>query len=281
VPPIFRIEDRGSRIEVQNIRSSILVFCLLCGLIGCGRETGGPSQPGAKAETRTVSYRSGKDTLRGVLHRPAGKGPFPAIILVHGDFGLTDWVKAQGRRLADKGFVTLAVDLYRGRPAADVMDAHIMGRGLPEEQVDADLKAAAAYLRGRADVRGEALGIIGWGQGGGYALDAALNNRRLRAVVVCYGRLTTDARLLAPLKAAVLGIFAGKDEGISRATVRQFRAALRRAKKRVAGIHVYPNCGHGFMDPSEPGASGAASARAAADAWDKIERFFAAELSSG
>jgi carboxymethylenebutenolidase len=257
-----------------------LFFLFLGCLVGCGRQavsTPAPDEP--KADVQVVSYRAGADTVRGVLHRPAGKGPFPAVVLVHGDFGLTDWVKGQGRRLADRGFVTLAVDLYRGQPASDVMDAHIMGRGLPDDQVAADLKAAVDYLRARADVRKDALGIMGWGQGGGYALDAALKDARLRAVVVCYGRLTTEARVLASLKASVLGIFAGKDAGISAETIQQFRAAMRRAGKQLAGIRVYPDCRHGFLDPSDPGGSGTRSSKAAADAWHKIDRFLADELS--
>jgi carboxymethylenebutenolidase len=260
-----------------------LAIAVLCGLSGCGREAGEAARPPAEVTAQTVSYPAGKDTLHGTLHRPAGQGPFPAVLLIHGDFGLTDWVKQQGRRLADRGYVTLAVDLYRGQAAAgakDVMDAHIMGRGLPEDQVAGDLKAAADYLAGRADVRGEAAGVIGWDLGGGYALDAARNDPRLRAVVVCYGRLTTDPRLLAPLKASVLGLFAGKDEGISPETIDRFRAAMRKAGKRVAGIHIYPDCGHGFMDPSDPAGAGAAAAKAARDAWDRVERFFAAELPS-
>jgi len=256
----------------------LLVVVFLSALFGCRREADETAPPESRSGVQTVSYPSGKDTVRGVLHRPRGKGPFPAVILVHGDFGLTDWVKKQGSRLANQGYVTLAVDLYRGQPASDLMDAHIMSRGLPEEQVAADLKAAARCLAGREDVRPDAVGIIGWGMGGGYALDAGLKNPRLRAVVVCYGRLTTDAALLKPLSARVLGIFAGKDEGISAATIKHFQSAMNKAGKKIFGIHVYEACGHGFMDPSDPAASGAVSAKAAADAWNKIEQFLAAVL---
>jgi carboxymethylenebutenolidase len=256
----------------------LLALTCLGGLLGCGRDSDQIARPETRAGVQTVSYASGKDTVRGTLHRPAGKGPFPAVILVHGDFGLTDWVKAQGRRLADRGYVTLAVDLYRGQPAGDVMGAHILGRGLPEDQVESDLKAAATYLVGRPDVRGKALGIIGWGLGGGYALDAAVRDPRLRAVVVCYGRLTTDARLLASLRASVLGIFGGKDEGITPETIRQFRSTMRKAGKPLRGIHIYPDCGHGFMEPAGPTGSRAASPQAAADAWTKIDSFLASEL---
>ncbi len=220
----------------------------------------------------TVAYPSGKETVRGVLYHPGGDGPFPAVVFVHGDFGLTDSVKDQAERLARRGYAVLAVDLYRGQTPADLMDAHILSR-LPDDQALADLRAAVDYLTSRRDVRGDRIGILGWDMGGGYALDAALQDSRLRAVVTCYGRLTTDPELLKPLRASVLGIFAGKDEGISADTIERFRAAMAKAGKRVAGIHVYPDCANGFLDPA---ATGPAEARA--DAWDKIDAYLDAEL---
>jgi len=247
-------------------------------LSGCSGPSGKSSGPGAVSE-EVVSYPAGKDSLRGLLYRPTGQGPFPAVVVIHGDFGQTKWLKAQARRLAERGHVTLAVDLYRGAsPPAGVMDAHILDRALPEEQVQGDLKAAVDYLTGRPDVRAERLGVIGWDSGGGYALDAARGDGRLRAVVVCYGRLVTDAKLLAPLKASVLGIFAGKDEGIPPETLQQFRAAMARAGKRVAGLHVCEDCGHGFMDPSDPTGRGPGDADAAEKAWARIESYLAEEL---
>jgi carboxymethylenebutenolidase len=245
-------------------------------LAGCAAKPVGLAPP-AEVTAEAVGYSSGGENLRAALYRPAGPGPFPALVVVHGDFGPTDWVKNQARRLAGRGYLTLAVDLYRGEAVADLMDAHIMDRGLAEDRVLADLKAAVDYLGGRADAGG-AVGILGWDSGGGYALDAACHDARLRAVVTCYGRLTTDPALLAPLNAAVLGIFAGKDEGISPETVARFRTAMTQAGKRLAGPHVYPDCGHNFLDPSSPHAAGAAPAADVADAWDRIDRFLDEEL---
>src|SRR5258708_8257886 len=128
---------------------------LLCLLLLCG--CSGQSEKSANLEAsseETVAYPAGKEKVRGLLCRPAGKGPFPAVIMVHGDFGLTKWVKDQARRLAGRGYLALAVDLYRGAKLPDsVMDAHILDRALPEERVQGDLKAAVDYLRGRPDVR--------------------------------------------------------------------------------------------------------------------------------
>jgi carboxymethylenebutenolidase len=225
-----------------------------------------------------LQLQAGKDKMPARRFLPKGKGPFPAIVVIHGDFGLTTWAQEQARRLAGKGYAVLAVDLYRGQIAKDVEEAHILDRGLTESQVLLDLKAAVDHLASHAAVRKERLGVIGWDMGGGYALDCALHDRRIGAAVNCYGRLTTDPKQLAKLHAAVLGIFGEKDEGIPPETVKQFDKAMREAGKRVSGLHVYANCNTGFMDPGSPYLAGRPDAKAVADAWARIERFFATEL---
>jgi carboxymethylenebutenolidase len=247
----------------------ILRWTVAAAFLACG--CGGPATPNAGPISSTVEYSSGKDTVRGHLARPSGAGPLPGIIVVHDDFGLTAWAKQQAGRLAEKGYAALAVDLYRGQVVSDLMDAHIMDRGLPEERVLADLKAAVDYLTGRPDVRPDAVGAIGWDSGGGYALDAAIKDKRLRTAVICYGRLTTDPALLGSMEASVLGIFAGQDEGISAETIEQFRLAMQKAGKRLAGVHIYPPCRHGFMNQD-------LDAEMTADAWRKIDSHLDAEL---
>jgi carboxymethylenebutenolidase len=240
--------------------------------------------PAVVAQTRgtptatTVTYPVGKETVKAVRYRPVGKGPFPAVVVVHGDFGPTKWVKQQARRLASQGFVVLAVDLYGGELPKNVEEAHILERGLEEAGALANLRAAVDHLAGLADVRKDRIGILGWDMGGGHALEAGLRDRRLRALVTCYGRLVTDPARLAGLQAPVLGIFAGKDEGISPDTIKRFRAALEKAGKRVAGLHVYPDCENGFLDPASPYLTAPAPAAAVADAWRRIDAFLAAEL---
>src|SRR5437660_9455481 len=68
------------------------------------------------AATETdVSYASGGETVHGKLYTPPGVGPFPALIVIHPRTGLSDWLKEQASKLSDLGFVTLAVDLFRGK----------------------------------------------------------------------------------------------------------------------------------------------------------------------
>ena len=57
------------------------------------------------ADGKSVSYKSGDDTVPGMLYTPAGKGPFPALIVIHEWWGLNEWVKEQASKFADQGLV--------------------------------------------------------------------------------------------------------------------------------------------------------------------------------
>src|SRR5256885_4787318 len=105
------------------------------------------------ADSKTVSYKSGDETVQGVLYTPAGKGPFPGIIVIHEWWGLNDWVKEQAAKLSDQGYAALAIDLYRGKVAKDPGEAHELMRGVPQDRADRDLRAAFDFLESQSNVR--------------------------------------------------------------------------------------------------------------------------------
>ncbi len=77
----------------------------------------------------------------------------------------------------------------------------------------------------RASIPSE-VGSIGWCMGGGYSLDLALEDPKLKVAVINYGHLATDDATLKKINAAILGIFGGKDRGIPPASVKQFETQL-------------------------------------------------------
>lgn len=245
---------------------------LLMGVLGW-LAIGVAAEP-AKVTTTSISYKSGEETVTGYLAVPEGKGPFPALVVIHEWWGLNDWIKENARRFAGQGYVALAVDLYRGKVATDVDLAHELSRGLPEDRALRDLKAAVAYVRSRPDVEKNHIGSVGWCMGGGYSLTLALHQADLRACVICYGRLVTDKDALAKVGASVLGIFGGHDRGIPVESVRQFEKALKAAGKDVT-LHLYEHAGHAFMNPNNKGGYRQADAE---DAWKQIDEFFARTL---
>jgi carboxymethylenebutenolidase len=226
------------------------------------------------ADGKTVSYKSGDETVSGILYTPAGKGPFPAIIAIHEWWGLNDWVKEEAGKFSDEGYVVLAVDLYRGKVAKTPDEAHEIMRGVPEDRAKRDLHAAFEYVASQANVKKDRIGAIGWCMGGGYSLDVALQESTLAADVINYGHLATDADALKKINAPILGSFGAQDRGITPDDVHKFEAALKQLGKKV-DIKIYDDAGHAFENPNNKDGYRPADA---ADAWKRTTEFFASTL---
>jgi carboxymethylenebutenolidase len=179
------------------------------------------------ADSKDVTYKSGDESVHASIYTPPGKGPFPALIVVHEWWGLNDWVKEQASKLSDQGYVALAVDLYRGKVATTPDQAHEIMRGVPEDRAKRDLHAAFEFLSVQPNVKKDRIGSIGWCMGGGYALDVALQEPALATAVINYGHLATDPEALKKINAPILGLFGAQDRGITPDDVHKFRGGAR------------------------------------------------------
>jgi carboxymethylenebutenolidase len=226
------------------------------------------------ADGKPVTYKSGDETVNAILYTPQGKGPFPALVVIHEWWGLNDWVKEEASKLADQGYAAMAIDLYRGKVATTPDEAHQIMRGVPEDRANRDLLAATAYLASQKNVDGKRIGSIGWCMGGGYSLNLAIADPKLKVAVINYGHLASDDATLKKIDAAILGIFGGQDKGIPPADVNKFEAQLK-ALGKTAEIHIFPDAGHAFENPNnKPGYR----ADDAAEAWKLTTAFLAKYL---
>lgn len=251
----------------QRLCGAILVFPLLAA----------PAL--GQVKTKDITLKSGDEEIKGFLAMPEGDGPFPAVVVIQEWWGLNDWIKENAKRLAAKGYVALAPDLYRGKVTADMKVASQLLKGLPPDRALRDLQASVGYLAHMKNVRKDRIGSIGWCMGGGYSLQLALNNHTLKACVICYGRVVTEPEKLKPLAARVLGIFGEEDKGIPAKSVREFEAALKKEGRKVERIHIFAEAGHGFMRPANGASKNPAYRETQANqAWTEIEEFFAKTL---
>ena len=227
------------------------------------------------ATPKDVTFKSGGETVNAVAYVPEGKGPFPAIIVIHEWWGLNDWVKDQASKLADQGYLTLAVDFYRGKVATTRDQAHELSRA-PSDRVKRDSQAAFAYLQSRPDVKKDKIGAIGWCWGGGYSLQLAIAEPTLAADVINYGDVSASPEEIKKINAPILGLFGAHDQRITPDDVNKFRGELNKLGKKE-DITIYPDAGHGFQNP----VNGAGyKPEDTADAWSKILMFFAEHLKS-
>ena len=219
--------------------------------------------------TETVQFPSGTETVSGFLAMPEKPGRYPALVVVHEWWGLTDWVKEQAQKLAEQGYIALAVDLYKGQVTTDPEVAHELMRGLPQDRAVSDLKAGFAYLATRKDVDRDHIGSIGWCMGGGYALQLAIHEPHLAACVVNYGALPTDPNDIQQIFAPVLGNFGANDRGITPADVQGFEKTMRGMNRRI-DVKIYDGAGHGFENSTN---TAGYRPDAAADAWARTLAF--------
>ena len=155
------------------------------------------------ADGKPVTYKSGADTVNALLYTPQGKGPFPALVVIHEWWGLNDWVKEEASKLADQGYVALAIDLYRGKVATTPEEAHEIMRGVPDDRASRDLSGSDRLPAARkATSMLKRIGSIGWCMGGGYSLNLAVNDPKLKVAVINYGHLASDDATLKKINAA-------------------------------------------------------------------------------
>lgn len=202
--------------------------------------------------------------------------PRPAIVVIHEWWGLNDNVRATADRLAGEGYIVLAVDLFGGRTADDPELARQLMLSVVEDPDAASENIRQAYEFLSVTAGAPRVGSIGWCFGGGWSLNAAmLLPDKLDAVVIYYGQVTDDEDKLRPIDAPILGLFAAEDRGITVDSVQSFEAALKRLRKNHE-IHIYPDVGHAFANPT----GNRYNAVAAEDAWNRTLEFLGQNLVS-
>jgi carboxymethylenebutenolidase len=229
----------------------------------------------AEVRSRMIEFPGMRGPVRAFLTRPVGAEPLPPIVMIHERWGLTPWVRASAERLAERGYVVLVVDVYKGRVTDDPNVALAMMRGLDPASAVADLRRGVAFLLGQPGIdASRKVGAIGWDMGGGLARLLAESSDAIGPVAICSGSVTTDrAEVDRLVGKPVLGIFGDLDVDNPPEVVRQFGRMLADRQTRF-NLKIYPNVGHSFMRPDNPDYS-PDMARAA---WVAIEEFFSVYL---
>ncbi|HQR49781.1 MAG TPA: dienelactone hydrolase family protein [Steroidobacteraceae bacterium] len=197
--------------------------------------------------------------------RPAAGAKLPVVLVVQEIFGVHEHIRDLCRRFAKEGYLAIAPELYarQGDPSQYTdwkqLYADIVMK-VPDAQVMSDLDAAVAWAGKSGEGDPGRVGITGFCWGGRIVWLYAAHSVALKAGVAWYGRLTGEATPLQPkypldlaaeLKAPVLGLYGGKDQGIPLTDVDKMRAALAAARS-PSEIVVFPDAEHGFNADYRP-----------------------------
>lgn len=155
----------------QSMKRQCRLLLVLAWMAG-----GAAAQPLERFEVST-----GKYDVPVEVAKPAGAGPFPALLYIHAKRGFEDVDRAHMRELAAQGFLVLAPDWLKGN-IIERWPAH------HDPETEADVEAGLDALLKRRDVCKAAVGIVALSRGAYYALRlAAKRPQDIAAIVSYYG----------------------------------------------------------------------------------------------
>jgi len=175
------------------------------------------------------------------LSMPAGKGPFPAVLILHASAGIekshTEWAQL----LNKAGYVVYIIDSFTPR---GYKDRGAMGWEKATQAQLSDLDPAYHYLANLPQVKAEHIGVLGFSMGGYDALLAKQAHTPFKAAASFYGvckMVSPHTQLKGPLK-----IFIGEND--DRSTTTDCEALVQKNQKmgEIISINLYPGAKHGF-----------------------------------
>ncbi|KAK0341653.1 hypothetical protein LTR94_025512, partial [Friedmanniomyces endolithicus] len=193
--------------------------------------------------------------LPAYVARPEGSGPHPVVLVISEIFGVHDYIKDVCRRLAKQGYAAIApaffVRVEDPAPLTDMQRIMEVVGAASYEQVMGDVSASLDWASQQLWAKEGKVGVTGFCWGGKVVWQAAARFAVIGSGVAWYGRLAPadgaspvqissgqpwPVELAGDLKAPVLGLYGGRDQGIPLPTVERMRQALQRAEQSESEI---------------------------------------------
>jgi len=220
-----------------------------------------------------VMVKNGDRTVHSFLVYPEVKNKTLAVVVIHENRGLTDWVRSVADQLAEAGYIAIAPDLLSGMApnggrTSDFTDASAIGQAfarLSPDQVTADLNAVVDYMKKLPAANGK-VAVAGFCWGGGQTFRFATNRSDIVAAFVFYGTGPDNKEAIARIKAPVYGFYGGNDARVN-ATIPTSTELMKQAGKTYEPV-IYEGAGHGFMRAGEdPANTNEANKKAREEGW--------------
>ncbi|WP_425410641.1 YghX family hydrolase [Hyphococcus sp.] len=209
-----------------------------------------PDDPDIESEWIEYASPDGHGTVRGLMARPTGDGPFGAVLVVHENRGLNPYIQDVVRRVAKAGYLALGPDGLTplgGYPGTDD-EGREMQRSLDSEKLLEDFFAGYEHLVGHEHSTGK-VGAVGFCYGGGVCNALAVAYEDMACSVPFYGR-QADAEDVPQIKAPLMLHYAENDERVN-AGWPAYEAALKEHGKTYE-VYFYEDANHGFHNDTTP-----------------------------
>jgi dienelactone hydrolase len=165
-----------------------------------------------------LRYEADGLQMVGSLHRPAGGGPSPGVLVFPEAFGLGEHAMEKAERIAKElGYVALACDLHGDRRIIDMAEAMTALGPLRTDaaRVRARTSGALKALTAQAGVDASRIAAIGFCFGGTMSFELALSGADIKAAVGFHSGLqVTSPQDAKQIKGKVMALLGAEDPGI-------------------------------------------------------------------
>ena len=228
----------------------LILICLIMAPINAGFAE---KTSNSKIKEETVTYTVGNTVYKGFLAYDENlKGIRPGVLVVHEWWGLNDYPKMRARKLAELGYIALAVDMFgNGKIATNPKDA--MAFTAPfynnPQLAKSNLDVALAKIKEYKQTDPANIFAIGYCFGGGVVLNYAKMGGDVKGVVSFHGGLKGVAPDKDLLKAKILVCQGGSDKYSPEADQNMFKHQMDSIGATYSFIS-YPGAMHAFSNPA-------------------------------
>jgi carboxymethylenebutenolidase len=219
--------------------------------------------------TEYITYPGVPNEMKAYVARPKEIKRYPAIIVIHENRGLNEYIEDVARRAATEGYLAIAPNALAplGKTPANEDEARTFFQELKPEDSLKNFLNVFDYLDTRKDYNGS-VGCVGFCWGGGMSNKLAVNVPSLKAAVAFYGAQPV-AEDVPKIKAAVQLHYAGLDERIN-AGIPAYEEALKKNNTRYE-LYMYEGVNHAFHNNTSASRYNEAAATLA---WKRTMEFF-------
>lgn len=219
--------------------------------------SGQVATPSGNFKSTSVSFGSGKNgqKLKGFYLRAASQAKAgPGLILIHGMMGLNQGFKKNMEVFASKGYRVFAVDLFDGKLPTTESEAADLIAGLnakTKAEVIAIISGASDYLFQKLEAT--SVGIIGWDEGGFWAISTMLAfKKQFRALVNFYGSPFELSNQSSEISTPMMHVFTQEDPKIDITEVISLEEELTKSSPQPVVFQKFQGVEAHFLDPSLP-----------------------------
>jgi carboxymethylenebutenolidase len=219
-------------------------------------------------------------TLTSFVAFPETNETVPAVIVIHENRGLTDWVRSFADQVAEAGYIAIAPDLLSefndeyGRtsdfPSSDAARDALYQ--LDSNQITADLHQVRNYISSHPATNGKTV-VAGFCWGGSQTFRFATNSDQIEAAFVFYGSAPTDEDAVQNISVPVYGFYGENDQRIN-SGIPAIESLMSEYGKTYE-YEIYDEAGHAYMRAGDSPNGSESNITARNESWERLKQILA------